>query len=185
MSITRGVMFAPLLLAVACAGNPAPQGFLPSPAQAPHDVYGGWIQVTVPAGRHDSTIAGELIAARADSVWILPDSGGVVAVATSTVKHGQVARYNSEAGSIAGFTVLGVVSTISNGFLAGFTMPLWVITGIVASSNESRAPLRGVPPLQWTDLAAYARFPQGLPPGIDLGEIRPKPDARAAPSENP
>ena len=185
MSNTRGVALAPLILAVACAGNPAPEGFLPSPAHAVNDVYGGWIGVTVTAGRHDSTIAGELIAARADTVWILPDSGPVVAVPTSTVKHGRVARYNSEAGAIAGFTALGVVSTISNGFLAGFTMPLWVITGIVASSNESRAPLRDVPPLVWANLAGYARFPQGLPPGIDLGEIRPKPDAGAAPSTNP
>jgi hypothetical protein len=78
-----------------------------------------------------------------------------------------------------------VVSTISNGYLLGITAPLWIITGIVASSNESRAPLRGVPPLVWADLAAYARFPQGLPPGIDLGEIRPKPGAGKAPSANP
>jgi hypothetical protein len=185
MSVTRGVMLAPLCFAVACAGNPAPDGFLPSPGQAVHDVYGGWIQVTVPAGRHDSTIAGELIAARADTVWVLPDSGPVVAVPTSTVKQGLVARYNSEAGSIAGFTALGVMSTISNGYLLGITAPLWIITGVVASSNESRAPLHGVPPLVWADLAAYARFPQGLPPGIDLGEIRPKPGASKAPSANP
>ena len=185
MSVTRGVALAPLILAVACAGNPAPAGFLPSPAQAPQNAYGGWIQVTVPAGRHDSTIAGELIAARADTVWVLPDSGPVVAVPTSTVKQGRVARYTSEAGAISGFTALGVVSTISNGFLLGITAPLWIITGIVASSNESRAPLRDVPPLAWADLAAFARFPQGLPPGIDLGEIRPKPVAREAPTSNP
>jgi hypothetical protein len=101
------------------------------------------------------------------------------------VKKGLVARYSSEAGPIAGFAALGVVSTISNGYLLGITAPLWIITGIVASSNESRAPLRGVPPLVWADLAVYARFPQGLPPGIDLGEIRPKPGARKAPSANP
>lgn len=185
MSVTRVVRLAPLFLVVACAGNPAPAGFLPSPAQAPQDVYGGWIQVTMSAGRHDSTIAGELIAARADTVWVLPDSGPVVVVPTSTVKDARVARYRSDAGAIAGFTALGVVSTISNGYLLGITAPLWIITGIVASSNESRAPLRGVPPLGWPDLAAYARFPQGLPPGIDLGEIRPKPGARTVPSANP
>lgn len=185
MSITRRVMLAPLLCAVACASNPAPEGFLPSPALAVRDVYGGWIEVTVSAGRHDSTIAGELIAARADTVWILPDSGPVAVVSTSSVKHGRVARYTSQAGAIAGFTALGVVSTISNGFLLGITAPLWIITGIVASSNESHAPLAAVPPHVWTDLAAFARFPQGLPAGIDLGEIRPKPGAREAPSTNP
>jgi hypothetical protein len=185
MSITRGVVLAPLFFAVACAGNPAPAGFLPSPAEAVRDVYGGWIEVTVTAGRHDSTIAGELIAARADTVWILPDSGPVVVVPTSTVKRGRVARYSPQTGAIAGYTALGVVSTISNGYLLGITAPLWIITGIVSSSSESRAPLLGVPPLPWTDLAAYARFPQGLPPGIDLGEIRPKLGAGTAPSSNP
>jgi hypothetical protein len=185
MSVTRSVLFALLLAAVACAGNPAPEGFLPSPTKAVNDVYGGWIQVTVPVGRHDSTIAGELIAARADTVWILPDSGGVTAVPTSTVKKGRLARYRSAVASVAGFTALGVLSTISNGLLSGLTAPLWVITGSVAASDESRAPLRDVPPLRWADLAAYARFPQGLPPGIDLGEIRPKPGAGAAPASNP
>lgn len=185
MFITRIAGPVPLILVAACAGNPAPAGFLPSPSAAVRDVYGGWIEVTVPVGRNDSTVAGELIAVRADTVWILPDSGPVVAVPSSTVKKGRVARYNSQSGAIAGFTALGVVSTISNGFLLGITAPLWIITGIVASSNESHAPLRGVPPLAWADLAAYARFPQGLPPGVDLGEIRPKPGAGKAPSANP
>ncbi len=185
MSVTRGAMFATLFVVAACASNPAPDGFLPSPTKAPENVYGGWMQVTVPAGRHDNTIAGELIAARADTVWILPDSGPLVAVPTATVKKGRLARYRSDAGAVAGFTALGVVSTVSNGFLLGLTAPLWIITGTVAASSESRAPFRDVPPLGWADLAAYARFPQGLPPEIDLGEIRPKPSPGPAPAANP
>jgi hypothetical protein len=185
MSITRGVRFAALLLVAGCAINPAPHGFLPSPAEATADVYGGWIELTMVAGKHDSTVGGELIAVRDDSVWVLPDGGHVAVIATGAVKQGRLVRYRSDAGAVAGFTALGVVSTASNGALLIITAPLWIITGVVASSNEAAAPLRRVPPLAWRDLAAYARFPQGLPPGIDLGEIRPKPDARAAPSENP
>jgi len=182
MSIIRGVLFTTLPVVVSCAGNPAPEGFLPSPTKAVNDVYGGWMQVTVPAGRRDSTIAGELIAVRADTVWILPDSGGVAAVPTTTVRKGWLARYRSDAGAVAGFTTLGVLSTISNGAFLILTAPTWLITGIVATSNESRAPLVDGPPFAWADLAAYARFPQGLPPGIDLGEIRPKPSGGKAPS---
>jgi len=176
MSITRGVVLTLLLLAVACAYNPAPEGFLPAPSEAAHDVYGAWIELSVPVvGRRDTTIAGELIAASADTVWILPDSSRVAAVPTFSVRNGQVTRYRSGAGAVAGLTALGILSTLSNGAFLLFTAPAWLITGVVASSNESRAPLRAVPPLAWADLAAYARFPQGLPPGIDLGEIRPKP----------
>lgn len=174
MSITRVVGVASLALGLACAANPAPSGFLPSPSEAVRDVYGGWIEVTVAVGRHDSTVAGELIAVRADSVWILPENGGVTALATTAVKRGRLAHYSSGAGAVSGFSALGTVTTISNGAFLIFTAPAWIITGVVAASNESRAPLRDVPPLGWADLAAYARFPQGLPPGIDLAEIRPK-----------
>ena len=79
-----------------------------------------------------------------------------------------------------------MVTTISNGVFLLLTAPAWLITGLVAAGNESHAPLRDVPPLAWAELAAYARFPQGLPPGIDLAEIRPKPGAwRSAASANP
>ncbi|HKE90058.1 MAG TPA: hypothetical protein VKB45_06960 [Gemmatimonadales bacterium] len=186
MSATKGLVFATLLVTTACAYNPAPGGFLPGPSEAGQDGYGAWIEVGVPvAGRSDTTITGELIAASADTLWILPDSGRVAAVPTRTVRNGQVARYRSEAGSVAGFTALGVVSTISNGAFLLLTAPAWLITGIVASSNESHAPLRHLPPRAWADLAADARFPQGLPPGIDLGEIRPKPGIRKASASNP
>jgi hypothetical protein len=186
MSVTRRARVAPLLFVAACAGNPAPGGFLPSPQEAVRDLYGGWIEVTVPAGKRDSTIAGELIAAGADTVWILPDEGRVTAVATSTVNHARLAVYGSGAGAIAGYTALGIVATLSNGAFLLLTAPTWLITGSVAAASESRAPLRDAPPLMWGDLAAYARFPQGLPPGIDLAEIRPKPGARrATASSNP
>lgn len=178
MSITSVARFAPLILAAACAGNPGPEGFLPSPKDAVRDLYGGWIELTIPAGRHDDRVSEELIAARADSVWILGDTGRVMAVATSTVKEGRLVRYRSEAGAVMGYTALGMVSTLSNGFFLIFTAPAWLITGIVSSSAESGAPISNTPPLAWADLAAYARFPEGLPPGIDLAEIRPKPGAR-------
>lgn len=176
MSITRVTGLAPLVFAAACAGNPAPSGYLPSPADAVSDVYGGWIEAGVmQAGKEDSTNAGELIAVRADTLWILSDGGHVVALATSAIRNGRLVTYRSDAGSVAGFTVVGVLATASNGAFLLITAPLWIITGSVAASNESRAPLRDVPPLSWTDLSPYARFPQGLPSGIDLAEIRPKP----------
>jgi len=186
MSITSAARAVPLLLAAACAGNPAPSGFLPSPKEAVRDLYGGWIEVTVPAAGHDGRVAGELIAASADSVWILPDTGrGTVAVATGAVKEGRLVRYRSDAGAVAGYSTLGVISTLSNGYFLIFTAPAWIITGVVASSAESGAPIRRALPLTWAELSAYARFPEGLPPGIDLAEIRPKPGARKAAASNP
>ena len=179
MSVTRGMRLAPLVVLVACGGNPAPSGFAPAPEEAVRDVYGGWIQVTIPVGRRETMLSGELLAARTDTLWILPDTGhGAVAVATSAVKSGQLVAYRSDGGKVSGLTALGVLSTISNGAFLILTAPAWLITGAVAGSSEYSAQLRKVPRLEWTDLAAYARFPAGLPPGIDLAEIRPKPGKR-------
>lgn len=175
MCVTSAVRLVSLLLVAACATNPAPEGFLPSPGEAGRDVYGGWIEVTRSVAGHEDEVAGELIAASADTAWILPDTGrGAIVVATAAVTHGRLARYTSSAGAVAGFAALGTASTLSNGYILIFTAPAWIITGLVASAHESRAPLKDMPPVRWADLAAFARFPAGLPPGIDLAEIRPK-----------
>ncbi len=75
-------------------------------------------------------------------------------------------------GAVAGWTALGVVSTISNGLLLIFTAPAWIITGTVAGSSESYAPQGNVPPLRWAELARFARFPQGMPPGLVLNTLK-------------
>ena len=173
---TKRVRLVPLVLAVACAYNPAPQGFLPSPREADRNLYGAWIELTVPDGRRERMVSGELIAVRQDSVWFLPDTGaGVLALATAGVKRGQVVWYYSEAGAVAGYTALGIVSTISNGVFLLLTAPAWLITGVVATSNESGAPLRKSSRTRWADLAAYARFPGGMPVGVDVAQIHRRP----------
>lgn len=183
MSNTRVARFAPLLLVAACAPNPSAERISPD---AGKDIYGGWIELEVRVGPQDARLAGELIAARRDTVWILPDTGrGAIAVATSTVKQGRLAGYRSDAGAVMGYTALGMLATLSNGAFLVLTAPAWLITGIVASSAESKAPIRDTPPHMWAELAAYARFPEGLPPGIDLAEIRPKPGTRKAAAHNP
>ena len=176
MFCTKRVRLLPLVMAAACAYNPAPSGFLPSPKEADRNLYGAWIELTVPDGRRERMVAGELIAVGQDSVWLLPDSGaGVVAFATAGLTRGQLVWYHSEAGAVAGYTALGIVSTISNGAFLLLTAPAWLITGVVASSNESGAPIRKSPRTRWADLAAYARFPGGMPVGIDVSQLRRRP----------
>lgn len=176
MSGARVTRLVPLVIAAACAYNPAPKGFLPGPKEADRDLYGAWIELTIPDGRRESIVSGELIAVRQDSVWFLPDTGaGVVGLATAGIKQGQMVWYHSEAGAIAGYTALGIVSTISNGAILLITAPAWLITGIVAASNESGAPIRKTPRTRWVSLTAYARFPGGMPQGIEVSQIRRKP----------
>ena len=161
------------LALVACAGNTAPAGFLVPPRLAQTEAYGGWVELLVTGG---ARVDGELIAVTADSVWVLGTASVVVAVAN--VRQGKLTTVQSEVGNVAGATGLGVVSTISNGILLVFTMPLWIIVGTAAGSSQSYAPERRVPPLHWAELNGFARFPQGLPDGVSLASLRAKPRRR-------
>ena len=161
------------LALVACAGNTAPAGFLVPPRLAQTEAYGGWVELLVTGG---ARVDGELIAVTADSVWVLGTASVVVPVAS--VRQGKLTTTNAEVGNVAGATGLGVVSTISNGILLVFTMPLWIIVGTAAGSSQSYAPERRVSPLHWAELNGFARFPQGLPDGVSLASLRAKPRRR-------
>lgn len=166
----RGSRYVALgLMLAGCARNTAPPGFLVTPRIAQSQAYGGWVELRVANG---ASVAGELIAVTAESVWVLGTAPMVVPVVG--IKEGKVTSTDAEVGNVAGATGLGVLSTISNGILLVFTAPLWIIVGTAAGSSQSYAPERRVPPLHWADLAPFARFPQGLPPGVALASLRPK-----------
>lgn len=165
-------------LVLGCATHTAPHGFLPDPLEAGSSVYGGWIEVTFETSAGTRQVAGELISATADSLWVLDASGGGTVVATSAVRSGQLVGYDSEVGKVGTGTALGVLSTASNGLFAIFTAPAWVIVGSLAARAQSRLPIEEIP-AAWEDLASFSRFPQGLPQGVRLSGLRPKPAGAA------
>jgi hypothetical protein len=172
-SMTRGLSLIGLVACGACAGNSAPQGWLPPAAEAQATAYGGWIELTYRDANGERRSQGELIAVTADSVWVLEGNGGKV-VPTAMVKSGKLTGYASRKGTLAAWTALGTLATLSNGVVLVGTAPMWLIGGSLATASESRAPVRESPPLSWVELAPFARFPQGMPAGIELGALHPK-----------
>jgi hypothetical protein len=162
------------LSCAACAGNTAPKGWLPEPEQSQAEAYGGWIQVIHMEGQAQRSTEGELIAVSADSIWVL-NQNYAVAIPTASVKDGKLTAYAARKGRLATWTGLGAVATVSNGAYLIFTAPMWIIGGSVATAGETRAPQRKAPPLSWPELAPYARFPLGIPEGIELGGLKAKP----------
>jgi hypothetical protein len=156
----------------ACAHNTAPPGWLPKPAESQAAAYGSWIELTY-QGSEERRTDGELIAVSAESVWVLSGNQGVV-IPTAAVKSGKLTAYAAQKGGPTLWTIVGTLSTISNGAFLILTAPMWMIGGSLAVAGESRAPERRTPRLAWAELAPYARFPQGLPPGIELTALLPK-----------
>ena len=172
-SVARWLSLGTAVVGAGCVGNSAPKGWLPKPAVAQTGAYGGWLEL-----RYDTLtpqrVDGELIAVSADSVWVLSKDQALV-IPTADVMAGKLTAYAAQKGALATWATLGTLSTLSNGLFLIFTAPMWIIGGSLSVGNETRAPVRKSPPLTWGELAPFARFPQGMPEGMDLSSLKTKP----------
>lgn len=159
------------LLASACFQTTAPEGWLPTPAVAQREAHGGWIKVDYTLGAAVATVEGELIAASTDSLHVLT-ADSLATVATSAVTSATLTTYDARLNTLNAWSVLGAVSTASHGVGLLLSLPMWIIVGTTATASASKAPR-----VQSADAALlrpYARFPQGLPPGLDRRALRQK-----------
>lgn len=149
-----------------CATTNAPSDWLSDPEQVASDPFGGWIDVWSREGR----VTGELIAVTEDTMFAA--GPGLHAVALNDILSARLVIY--DASSLGGFVLLGTLSTFSNGWFLILTAPLWLIGGSIAASRRSYDPIIDYPDKPLKQFAPFARYPQGLPSGLDRGRIRMK-----------
>ena len=151
----------------------APKGFLPLPANAAKNTFGGWIQVDLIKKQNSPQfIDGELIAVGTDSLYLLTQKEFIV-IAVSDIKYAKLVGYNSEAGKMGSWVFGGTISTLTHGFILLLTAPfLWWLGGGIATSAQSEYPIIRYSKNNMEKLNLYARFPQGLPEGIDRKTIK-------------
>ncbi len=154
------------VLFIGCAHTHAPAGWLSEPQDLSSDPYGGWITLKL---KSNQTLSGELIAVSEDSVYVADNSFHVIP--QSDVLKARLVAYNSHAGQMGTWTILGTLSTISHGLFLVLSAPVWMIGGGIAASVRSRDPILDYPKHHFNRLAFYARFAGGLPHGIDRNRI--------------
>lgn len=179
-------LVAPLLaLALgACATNPDPRPRSIESVQ--RDGHGGWIVVT---GRNGTVLAGELISIEQTGLRLLTYSQQPVLyfVRGPDIAKAKLYPYQTRHGRLGVWGALGTLSTISHGFVLVLSAPIWIISSSVAAASASHAPILSFPGDGWDEFAAWARFPQGLPPGIASTDLvlqtrqPPAPPASPAP----
>lgn len=164
--ITFGVLMS------GCASNTAPQGWLPAPSDSGKVSFGGWIEV---GDVSKNRIAGELIALSEENIYVLTDSS-LVPVPREGIQYAQVTAYNieEETDRLKLVTGLGTLSTLSHGGYLVFSAPLWIIAGSATTGQFSHWPVIQYPKQPLAEMTKYARFPQGLPPGLDISSLKPK-----------
>ncbi len=165
------VVLAAVALA-GCAHPPSPAGWLPGPRDAPTDAFGAWVRLDL-GGTKAANPSGELLVAETDSIWIL-SQGRVNGRALASVQRVEMWTYAPTSDGLVGWTLLGVLSTVSHGYYLALSAPAWILVGAVASAVESRTGREFLVPSDLDGLRARARFPSGWPPDFDRRTIAGK-----------
>lgn len=155
-----------LALFAGCASTSAPSDWLDDPELAGLDGFGAWVEVQLETKR----LSGELIAVSADSLFFADSTIRVVAV--QRIASARLVAYDAPA--LVAPVLLGTLSTASHGLLLVFTAPMWIIAGSISAGARTYDPIIDYPEKRLAEFRPYARFPQGLPKGLDRGRIRMK-----------
>jgi hypothetical protein len=155
-----------------CATVRAPYGSVPKRLGIRTDAFGGWITLNLISNA--KTVEGELVAVSSDSVFVF-EGDTLQTFPTLDITYARVVLYNNNSSGYAGWTAIGSLATVLNGYYAVFTFPLFLITGMATTIAESnRVNYFDFPSNEWEVLKKYARFPQGIPEGINTSDLRPR-----------
>ena len=164
------VAAAAALVLGGCAGSPGPRGYLSTAPEAVHTARGGWVKVV--RRNPDVTFGtwlvaeGELLAASADTLHVLSEAGPLTVVRAPRDRVTLIGEHNRAGDRVLTSFVLSLFCA-SNGWYAGITLPLNWLVGIIESQTQSRVGVLEIRDGSWDACRTRARFPQGMPPGLD------------------
>ena len=182
MCIHKNIFYSSLLilflLTAGCATSYAPDNWLPETDKVPQNNYGGWITVIVDESKDETEekvmqYGGEFIAVDTLNIYLLYDS--LYVIQRNKILNSIIELDEKNTGAYAAWVTGGSLLTLSNGWYAGITFPLWMVAGIPATSGESfrdRYETDYPDEFYWDEVKIFSRFPQGVD-GLNLTEIRP------------
>ena len=161
---------ATLALLGACRTTMAPKGFAPPEAVTMRTAVGAWVEVEAGTREAPMRPMGELVAVHADTLFLFHHDT-LRAVPIDAVQSVKVARYSAPLSGVAWWGLAGILSTATHGFVLILSAPIWSVATIGTAAAISRRAIditRDVGRLQ-----PYARFPQGIPAGLDRRRLVP------------
>lgn len=170
------LLFAVLLLG-GCATSSAPPGFLVGGRDEQADAHGAWIELRI-WDEEMQELQGEFLAVEGDSLFVfatVDERWELVSLSLSDILGGKLRAYDPGTGQYAGWAVLGTLSTVSHGFYLVLTAPVWILGGTAIASSQSKIADYEFAQTSIHKLGAFARFPAGMPDGLDRSRLQPKP----------
>lgn len=155
-----------------CESAKAPRGAVPKRKEVAMTAFGGWMTLSFWDSTRQ-TVQGEFIALSKDTVYIMI-AGEVDALSKAEVREGRIVFFKTETSNYGIWTALTILLSLSNGYFSIITGPLTFLTGIATTVGEAtRINYYEYPTHDWTVLRKFARFPQGIPAGIQMHELKP------------
>jgi hypothetical protein len=149
----------------------------------PRATVGGRTVEVQPTNEKDSSVKGELLAVGPEHVWVLARDG-VRGVPFAEIEQVRVPLHGLGGGKSWGWTAIGALATgvaltaacaaADNdgcGKVFGITVGAWAALGVPSAASLEKSGRLFVHGPDFTPLRPYARFPQGLPEGLDPGSI--------------
>jgi hypothetical protein len=162
------------LVLAACGGTPLC-------AQTAPTLRGTRVEVFARQQSH----TGELLAVSSDTLWVWGESG-LMASPVSSLTEVRIRQHSFTSGTmllwgVFGGITSGVILTVAcssyqaEELSCGPVLPVFTLSGLLmgglAALISGPSAYREFSPTQTQDLRAYARFPQGLPPGVDPSRL--------------
>ncbi|QNH62956.1 hypothetical protein [Hymenobacter sediminicola] len=118
---------------------------------------------------------GELLALTPDTAYVLTTQGHVLHIPKTAIETAQlnIALTSNQPASLRAWAGLTNLLTLSHGLFMVFTLPLNIGITSAVGTGAGRAYQVDYPQqINWEEMNKFARFPQGLPRGVPLSQLR-------------
>ncbi|MBN1159515.1 MAG: hypothetical protein JXA61_09055 [Bacteroidales bacterium] len=173
------------LLITCLFGSCSPQEYLPKTGDIDRNQYGSYIMVRRVSGR---TVRGELIEAGRNRLIVLTDSNSMKKamqvplplIKNYKIRYAQPKRAYNWAIPVFSlvFTLFPVWNKVEetlmpfHGYYFTYSIPFNLIATIYAAASNVNTVQYNTRSMPYDELKKFARFPQGIPPGVDLESIQ-------------
>lgn len=155
------------LLAIIMSSCSSP-GYLPSSDKIDVNQNGSYINIML---KTTKGIYGELIAIDSNNIVVLSETTSKC----QSVSINDVKRFKLQYAKPKhyGWTIpVGILLPLIHGWYSAITIPVHLIVTISVTSGGEKAFKYSEKNMTYDNLKMFARFPQGIPPNIDLASIQ-------------
>jgi hypothetical protein len=150
--------------------------YLPKIEKLGEDRFGSYIMIRQP---NSKIIKGELISVENARIRVLVDSTNYgeptiyrKMLSIDPLRMESYTVYFAKPISYEAFIPLLCLTSISHGLFAVFSLPINLISTIAIVSGERKVTSYKMRDINLDQLRMFARYPQGIPPGIDFATIK-------------